>query len=275
MSEQKKRISESVEYLKSRNPFQEKIDVAIITYKDPLFLKEFRIVRKVKYSDIPPALESSDMNEGDFLFAALRSNGKNVFIMNGRFNFYNGYSMRNVAHPIYVLKSLGVKTLIIIDEVGHLNPRFSVGSVALIYDHINLMADNPLIGENDSSIGPRFPDMSNAYDESLYIKAEKCMLEQKYKFHPSVYLGTAGPESETEAECRFYREIGTDVVGYSLVPENIAAVHSGLKCVAFGMISRELVADRLKEISESEKKSNLTKAEKSFSQVFASLMNSI
>jgi purine-nucleoside phosphorylase len=181
--------------------------------------------------------------------------------------------MRDVSHYIYVLKQLGVKTVILIDEVGHLNPRFSVGGLALIYDHINLMGDNPLIGENDDTLGPRFPDMSNPYDDTIYKRVEKLLIDKKYKFYPSVYLGVMGPETETEAECRFYRDIGADVVGYSIVPENLAAVHSGLKCLAFGMISRELVADRLKEISEEEQYKNRLEAEREFSPILKDIVS--
>src|SRR5205814_10573375 len=138
----------------------------------------------------------------------------------GHFNFYQGYSMRDAVHPIYMLKKLGVNEILIIDEAGRLNPKFHAGGVALIYDHINFMGDNPLIGENDSTIGPRFPDMSNPYDAKLYAKIEKFLIENKFKFYPSVYIGVTGPETESEAECRFYREIGSDVLGYVLVPEN-------------------------------------------------------
>ena len=163
----------------------------------------------------------------------MKGTKKQVIFLNGRHNFYEGYTMRGAAHPVYVLKEMGVKTLLLIDEVGYLNPRFSVGGVSFIYDHINLMGDNPLIGENDNSLGPRFPDMSNAYDSGIYNKIEKLLIDKKFKFFPSVYLGITGPETETEAECRFYREIGSDVLGYSLVPENLGAVHTGLKCAAF------------------------------------------
>jgi purine-nucleoside phosphorylase len=180
--------------------------------------------------------------------------------------------MRDAVHTVYVLKALGVKTLLLVDEAGYLNPRFSVGGVSFIYDHINLMGDNPLIGKNDESLGPRFPDMSNPYDETIYNKIEKLLIDKKFKFFSSVYLGITGPETETEAECRFYREIGSDVLGYSVVPENLAAIHSGLKCVAFGMISRELVADRLKEITANEQLKNRQKAEKYFGIVFKDIV---
>lgn len=274
MTEQKRRITESVNFIKSKSPFKKNAVLALITYKNPAFLREFAIHKRIKISEIPPVFEGSlKENDGELLFATLKNTNKNVYILNGRLSFFKGYSMRDTVHPVYVLKALGAKTLLLVDEVGYLNPRFTVGGVSLIYDHINLMGDNPLIGENDESLGPRFPDMSNPYDETLYNKIEKLLIGKKFRFYSSVYLGITGPETETEAECRFYREIGSDVLGYSIVPENLAAVHSGLNCAAFGLISRELVADRLKEITEAEQHKNRQKAEKNFGIVFKDIVS--
>jgi purine-nucleoside phosphorylase len=273
MTEQKERIYESAAYIKAKSPFKEKINLALVTYYNPSFLKEFKVVKKIKYSEIPPRFVSQKDAEGELIFASTKNGRKNFIILNGHINFYNGFQMRDTAHPVYVLKELGVKRLVIVDEVGHLNPRYNVGEVAMIYDHINLMGDNPLIGENDNTLGPRFPDMSNPYDEKWYADIEKYLIDKKFKYHPSVYLGVTGPETETEAECRFYREIGADVLGYSLVPENIAVVHCGLSCAAFGMITRELVADRLMEISADERSRNRLKAEKAFAPVIAELVS--
>jgi purine-nucleoside phosphorylase len=272
MTEQKKYINESLNYILSKSPFKKIPSLAIVTYKGHSLIKEFAVKKKLNFADIPPHMLDDKNEEGEFIFAELRGKRREVIILNGRHSFYEGYSMRGAAHPVYVLREMGVKTLLLIDEVGFLNPRFSVGGVSLIYDHINLMGDNPLIGENDNTLGPRFPDMSNAYDESLNNRIEKLLIERKFKYYPSVYLGITGPETETEAECRFYREIGSDVLGYSLVPENLAANHCGLKCAAFGMISRELVADRLKEIPEEEQRKNRLKAEKNFGLVFKDIV---
>lgn len=274
MTEQKERIYESVAYIKAKSPFKkEKINFALVTYRNPSFLKEFKIVKKINYSEIPPSFVSAKKSEGELMFAVSKKGKKKFIILNGHINFYNGFKMRDAAHPVYVLNELGVKRAIVVEEVGHLNPRFRVGGISLIYDHINLMGDNPLIGENDNSIGPRFPDMSNPYDSKWYSDIEKYLLGKKIQFYPSVYLGVTGPETETEAECRFYREIGSDVLGYSLVPENTAMVHCGMSCQAFGLITRELVADRLKEISLSEKNKNRLIAEKSFSPIISELVS--
>jgi len=272
MTEQAKRIKESVDFVKANTPFKTKVDMAVITYHNPSFLKEFKVLKSIPYKKIPPEFDGAHpATEGELLFATIGK--KNVYVLNGHLNFYLGYKMHDAAHPVYMLKSLGVNEVLIIDEVGHLNPRYQAGRPALIYDHINFMGDNPLIGENDNSIGPRFPDMSNPYDEKLYNKVEKFLIENRFNYYPSVYFGVTGPETETEAECRFYRETGADVLGYSLIPENLAVVHAGMSCVAFGMISRELVADRLVEINESIKQKNRVTAEKSFGPLIEGLVS--
>ena len=274
MNYQKKRITESEIFLKDISSFKKNPKLAIVTYYNPVFLKDFEILKKIDYAQIPPEFENtSQPGDGEFIFAKLKDSSKELFIMNGRFYFYNGYSMRDAVYPIYVLKHLGVETIIFIDEAGYLNPRFSKGGVAFIYDHINLMGDNPLIGENESSLGLRFPDMSNAYDDELYKKIENILIDNKFKYYPSVYLGITCPETETEAECRFYREIGADILGYGLVPENLAAVHCGIKSLAFGMLSRELVADRLKEISPEEQTKNRITAENYFGTILKDIIN--
>lgn len=274
MTPQKKKILESSEFLKSKNPFKSVPHLAMVSYRNPAFLTKFKSIKRIKFQDIPHFNSKKSIGTGDELIFA--SGGKkNLILLNGRYNFYNGCSMREAAHPVYVLKSLGVKTILLIDEVGFLNPRFRIGGVALIYDHINLMGDNPLIGENDNTIGTRFADMSDAYDSSLSSKIEDLFIGKGLRFYPAVYLGITGPETETEAECRFYREIGSDILGYSLIPENLASVHCGLKCIAFGMISRELVADRLKEISPKGQLQNRLDAEKYFSTIISDLISII
>ncbi|MCX6165238.1 MAG: purine-nucleoside phosphorylase [Ignavibacteriae bacterium] len=205
----------------------------------------------------------------------------NFLILKGRLHFFDGVEMRDIAHYIYCLKYFGVEQILSVDEVGYLNPRFKCGELALIYDHINLMGDNPLIGENDSELGIRFPDMSNAYDAGLFEKASKVFLDNKIKLNESVYLGIIGPESETEAEARFYREIGSDVLGYSLISENITAVHAKIKFLAIGLISRELIADKMKtdtsteKEKEKEKMKNFKKAEGLLNKILISLLKSL
>jgi purine-nucleoside phosphorylase len=274
MTEQKKRIIESVNYLKDFVAVKNNIKTAVITYKNPYFLKSFRIIKRISFNKIPPVFQTDGFqNDGELLIAKSKLSSETVFIMNGRFDYFNGYDMRDIVHPVYVFKMLGVKNLILIDETGFLNPRYELGNFSLIYDHINLMGNNPLIGENDNTLGPRFPDMSNAYDSKIFYIISRLFINKAIKFYSSVYLGITGPETETEAECRFYREIGADILGYSIVPENLAAVHCGLNCIAFGMLSRELVADRLEETPEDIKLKNRLLSEKYFSKIILDVIN--
>ena len=258
MTNQKKRILESAGYIKSRAPKNFNADTALIAEHHYKFPKEIKILSKINFKKVPPSFKGiENVNGCEILFSKIEK--KDVIIIKGRLHFYDGISMRDIGHIIYVLKTLGIKKIISIDEVALLNPRFKRGELALIYDHINLMGDNPLIGENDESLGLRFPDMSNAYDKNLSSKTYKLFQDNKIKINESVFLGIIGPESETEAEARFYREIGSDVLGYSIVPENITAVHAHIKFLGIGLIARELIADKMlddntsEEIKEKEK----------------------
>ena len=264
MGEQLEKILQSSRYIKGKFPKKFNPEIALIKERDLDLPADMKIISEMSYKDIT-GFTSVAMNRKDRIsFASYKS--KNILILNGRPHFYNGVSMRDIGHIIYVLKYLGIKMIISIDEVGHLNPRFKCGDLALIYDHINLMGDNPLIGKNENELGVRFPDMSNAYDKKIYQKIYESMQDKKVVINESVYLGITGPESETDAEARFYRDIGADVVGYSVVPENIAAVHCGINFAAIGLITRELVADKMMEDERSEKqkikdqKANLEKA---------------
>lgn len=258
MTEQKKRVLLSKKYLDNFIPGNFKPEIAIITdsdFKLPVFLK---ILKKIKLDSIPPVLKIK--NDLIRYFILAKFNSKNIIIINGRYHFYEGVSMREIGHYIYLLKVLGIKKIISIDEVANLNPRFNPGEVALVYDQINLMGDNPLIGENDYTFGIRFPDMSDAYSADLFNKIYQILQNLKIKINESVYLGLIGPESETEAEARFYREIGSDIAGYSLSPENISAVHSGIKFSGIGMITRDIIADKIAEDNSTDKEKQQLRA---------------
>lgn len=174
-------------------------------------------------------------HKGRFIFGTLA--GKNVVCMQGRFHFYEGYPMSEVVLPVRVLKKLGVKTLILTNAAGGINRDFSVGDIMLINDHINFMGTNVLIGQNDDSLGARFPDMSYAYDPELRALAKKCAEKTGVEIKDGVYIACTGPSYETPAEIRAFRVLGADAVGMSTVPEVIAANHCGLKVLAFSLIS--------------------------------------
>jgi len=182
-------------------------------------------------------------HEGNLVFGSL--SGKNVVTMQGRFHYYEGYSMQETTFPVRVAKALGAKTLIVSNAAGGLNPQFRAGDMMIITDHINLMGGNPLIGPNDDLLGPRYPDMSEPYSTELIELAETIALEQAMKVQEGVYVAVAGPNLETAAEYRFLRYIGADAVGMSTVPEVLVAVHAGLKVFGVSAITDECLPDAL------------------------------
>jgi purine-nucleoside phosphorylase len=168
-----------------------------------------------------------------------------VALMKGRVHYYEGYTMQQVAFPVRVLRELGCTTLVITNACGGMNPDMPPPSILVTTDHINLMGDSPLIGPNDDELGPRFPDMSEPYDRALIALAESVALEMKIPLRRAVFVGVPGPNLETAAEYRFLRWIGADVVGMSLVPETIAAVHGGQRVLAFNVVTDACLPDDL------------------------------
>ena len=166
--------------------------------------------------------------------------------MQGRFHYYEGYSMEQVTLPVRVMQLLGVSTLILSNASGGINPLFDVGDIMVITDHINLTGNNPLIGPNIDEWGPRFPDMSQVYDPALIAVAQEAALEDHVRVQKGVYVGLPGPSLETGAEIRFLRIIGADAVGLSTIPEVIAAVHGGMAVLGLSVITNMNLPDHMK-----------------------------
>jgi purine-nucleoside phosphorylase len=171
--------------------------------------------------------------------------GKPVVAMEGRFHFYEGYSLQEITLPVRVMKALGCDVLVVSNACGGMNPQFAKGDLMLIEDHINLMGDNPLIGPNDDRLGERFPDMCYPYDRELLALAQRVALEERIVCHKGVFVAVPGPNLETRAEYRFLRGIGADVVGMSTVPEVIVGVHSKLRILGLSVVTDMCLPDAL------------------------------
>lgn len=208
---------------------------------------EIDIENTVSYANIPHfPVSTVESHAGRLLFGTL--GGKQVVAMQGRFHYYEGYTMQQIAFPIRVLKGLSVDTLFVSNACGGMNPNYERGDIMLINDHINMLGDNPLIGPNDEELGPRFPDMSEPYTERLLELAERVALDKGIKMHQGVYVALSGPMLETKAEYRYLRMIGADVVGMSTVPEVITAVHMGMDVMGMSVITDECFPDALEPV---------------------------
>lgn len=231
MEDKIRRIHETADYIKALPGF-EVPEVGIVLGSGLGKLGDsIESIITVPYSSIPNFCRSTAKgHKGNFIIGKL--GGKTVCAMQGRFHYYEGYSLDQVTLPVRVMKLLGVKYLFVSNASGGLNADYQMGDLSIIRDHINLMP-NPLVGPNFDEMGERFPDMTCAYDLELIDKAEEIAAENKIEVHQSVYLSNSGPSFETPAEVRFYRQIGADLVGMSTVPEVIVARHCGLR--VFGM----------------------------------------
>lgn len=208
-------------------------------------INEVKIETSIEYSELPHfPLSTVESHNGKLIFGSI--NGKNVVAMQGRFHYYEGYSMQQITYPVRLMKFLGVKYLLISNACGGMNPIYKKGDIMIVSDHINLLGDNPLIGKNEDEFGPRFPDMSEPYDHQLIQLAENVALENKIKVQKGVYVAVPGPNLETKAEYRFLRAIGADVVGMSTIPEDIVAVHQGMRVLGFSIVTDECFPDALK-----------------------------
>jgi len=240
-------IKETVQYIRSLYDFEPEFGIVLGTGLGGL-VNEIKTIGTIPYKEIPHfPVSTVKGHEGKLIFGQL--GGRNVVAMQGRFHYYEGYTMKEVTFPIRVMKFLGIKLLILSNAAGGINPEYEIGDIMIIKDHINLMGSNPLIGKNDTGLGPRFPDMSDAYDKNIIRHATKIARTHNVHFQVGVYAAVTGPTFETPSEYKYIRILGADAVGMSTVPETIVARHMELKVFAVSVISDLGVEGKIVEIS--------------------------
>jgi len=232
---------------------------------------EIEVTEEFAYSGIPGFRTSTVAgHSGKLLFGTLA--GVPVMAMQGRFHYYEGYSMEEVTLPVRVMKRLGIKILMVSNAAGGLNPDFVPGDIMLITDHINLFPENPLRGKNCDEFGTRFPDMSNAYDKELIRKAENIAAKHNIPLKKGVYVGAQGPNYETSAEYRYFRIIGGDTIGMSTVPEVIVANHAGIACFGVSVVANVGIDANLSAVTHEEVQENTKTAQAKLTLLFGEMV---
>ncbi len=243
------KIKETADFIHELYPEQPEAGIILGTGLGEL-VNEIEVEKAIAYEDIPHfPISTVYGHKGRLIFGKL--SGRTIVAMQGRFHFYEGYSMQEVTFPVRVMKQLGVKLLIVSNASGGLKPEFEIGDIMLISDHINLMP-NPLIGRNDDRIGTRFPDMSEAYDRHILQTAHRVARRCGIKVHEGIYTAVTGPTFETPAEYNYIHAIGGHAVGMSTVPEVIVARHMNMAVFALSVISDLGVKGKIVEISHEE-----------------------
>lgn len=245
-----KKIKETASYLQSRMQYMPKTGIVLGTGLGEL-ATQITDRQEIPYQEIPNfPISTVEGHSGKLIIGKLGET--KVFAMQGRFHYYEGYSMKEVTFPVRVMKELGVETLLLSNAAGGMNPDFKIGELMIIKDHINLFPEHPLRGKNYDELGTRFPDMSNAYNKELREKAKAIAAKNGIRVKEGVYVGTQGPTFETPAEYKFFSTIGGDAVGMSTVPEVIVAVHAGIKVFAMSIITDLGVEGKVVEVSHEE-----------------------
>jgi purine-nucleoside phosphorylase len=241
------KIKESAAYISSKTTVNPTVGIILGTGLGGL-VKEIKIIDTIPYEDIPNfPVSTVESHSGKLIFGEL--GGKKVVAMQGRFHYYEGYSLQQVTFPVRVMKLLGIERLFVSNASGGVNPDFEVGEIMIQDDHINLFPGNPLIGKNIDELGPRFPDMSEPYDHHMIQLAKTIAAENNIKVSVGIYAGLTGPTLETPAEYMYVRNIGADAVGMSTVPEVIVARHMEIPCFAISIITDLGVPGKIQKVS--------------------------
>lgn len=241
------KFNESVNYLKGRTKVEPTIGIILGTGLGGL-VKEIEIIDEIPYAEIPNFPVSTVMgHSGKLIFGKL--GGKSVMAMQGRFHYYEGYTMQQVTFPVRVMKLMGVEHLFVSNASGGVNPDFEIGEIMILDDHINLFPAHPLIGKNIDELGTRFPDMSKPYDHGMIKLAKSIAAENNIRVATGTYAGLTGPTLETPAEYVYIRNTGADAVGMSTVPEVIVARHMSMPCFAISIITDLGVPGKIMEVT--------------------------
>lgn len=273
MTDLKSKVELAVNELHQRGIGKPEVAIILGTGLGKL-VDEIEIEKTVDYGDIPDfPVSTVEFHRGRLIYGKL--SGRQVLVMQGRFHYYEGYSMQQIAFPVLIMKSLGVKYLLVSNACGTMNPEFIKGELMLITDHINQFWNNPLIGPNDEKTGPRFPDMSKAYSKNLNDIFVNVAKANKIKLNQGIYTAVAGPSLETRAEYRYLRFIGADVVGMSTIPEVITANHIGLPVAAVSVITDECDPDHLEPINIEDILATAAKAEVDLIRLFKGVVEAL
>ena len=265
-------IKETANFLKEKTNESPAIGIILGTGLGGL-VEEIEINHSISYEDIPNfPVSTVGGHSGRLIFGKL--GGKSVVAMQGRFHFYEGYSMQKVTFPVRVMKCLGIKNLIVSSASGGVNPDFEIGDLMILTDHINLIP-NPLIGHNDNELGPRFPDMSEPYCLNMIAKAEKIAFDNNIKVQKGIYVAVTGPTLETPAEYLYFRIIGGDTVGMSTVPEVVVARHMDIPCFAISVITDLGVPGKIKKVTHEDVQKVAEVTEPKLTLIIKELISSI
>jgi purine-nucleoside phosphorylase len=264
------KIKQTVDFLQTKTSTSPKFGIILGTGLGNL-AQEIEVEVSIPYPEIPNFPQSTvEGHGGNLIFGKL--NGIDVVALQGRFHYYEGYSLQEATFPVRVFKLLGVDTLLLSNASGGTNKNFSVGDLMIIEDHINMMPDNPLRGKNIDELGPRFPDMSEPYEKDIIALAEQIAKDNNIKVQKGVYTALSGPTYETPAEYKWISIIGSDAVGMSTVPEVIVAKHMSMKCFAISVITDLGVDGKIVEISHEEVQKAAAASEPKMTLIFKELI---
>lgn len=267
------KIKATASFIKERINAKPEIGIILGTGLGGL-VDEIEIIDSIPYTEIPNfPVSTVQGHAGRLIYGKLGE--KEVLAMQGRFHYYEGYSMQEVTFPVRVLKFVGIQHLFVSNASGGLNPDFRVGDIVIINDHINFFPEHPLRGKNVDELGSRFPDMSKCYDNRLRYKAKLIALEHNLNVKEGIYVGVSGPTFETPAEYKMFRILGADLVGMSTVPEVIVARHMDLKVFGISIVTDSGVPGEIVEVSHEEVQEVAMKAEPKMTLLLRKLIESL